>query len=280
MKAMAVTHDRKRNAQMVYGSLIRYISEATVEKREKEARRALDIARMFAPGTVLGHELGIHEAASGRLACSRDMAESILSDVIESACGVDLPTLYESLRSAYTLCESLMGVDFMDRYPYFDSKVATITQALIDSARKGNPINESKDRASIKGALISRLMSKQPPPQMTPAPERNALALRLATEGFRREYGSKLSTSQMNVLDAHIQGGAKGDYSRYARVARSQLDEATVNIRRFAATQKDDKILMERLEKVADFASKIDVFDPSTLAHVLEVQSVSQEIEK
>lgn len=275
------THNKKKNAALMYGSLIRFIAEATAAGDQRRVRMGAGAARLeFAPDTLLGHELRLHEAISARIGCSREVAERIVEDVLGSARSVDPRHLSESLSAAYVNMRGFMGEGFLDRYPAIDAEVATVAQSLFDSVRKGSLVEEAADRARMREALVRNLMSSEPAPEPAPDPDRNMLALKLATEGFNREYSDKLSPVQMEVLDAYVVGVSKGDYTRYSRVAQGRLSEALGRLGEYRDREKADPVLSERIERVITFGAGIDTRNPASLADVLDIQSVMAEVLK
>lgn len=273
------THDRKKNAALLYGSLIRFISEATAAGDQRGVRMATGAARLeFAPDTLLGHELRLHEAVAGRIGCSREVAERIVEDVLTAARSVDPWHLSESCSAAYANLRGFMGEGFMDRFPAADPQVATVAQALFDSVRRGPLVEAVADRARMREALVRHVMSTEPPPAPQPDPDRNMLALKLAAEGFNRQYSASLSPSQMEVLDAYVVGASKGDWTRYRRVSRARLDEAVGAISEFVKSERSDGVMTERLERLVAFAMGIDTSSPESVRDVLDTQSVAAEV--
>jgi hypothetical protein len=275
-------HNKKKNARIMHGSLVRFIAEATFNKDSSKAEKGIAVAYLFRPGTALNNELEIHKTISTPIGCSKDKARRIIETAADLIDAVDANTLSECLREADEACIKLMGGNYYEKYKMAESdlEAATISQVFIDYCRKPAIVSESVDRNIIKDALVSIVSSAPKSKQVNADPDKNFTAFGLANEMFKKEYTKSLNREQLEVLDAHMVGAIKKDYTRYSRIAKARTTEAINKIKAFSK-EKDvmlDCDLASRIDEVVKIANNIDVNNPDSINTVLGLQTIVEEI--
>ena len=199
---MTTKHNKKRNIGFVYEALIRELTRAAVEgKNKRKANIANLIKETFSTGTVLGRELDCYRVLNETQGLSETSAEKLVRATKDAYNNLNKREVFaEQSKLINTINKEFGSYVFSNYVPNYKD-LATISSMLNDKT----PI---KKKMIMEQAVLASLCKEQPTSSVDKK-DVDKLVMREFVKTFNKEY-STLLPEQRNFLTHYITAAKDG----------------------------------------------------------------------
>ena len=275
---MKVKHNKKRNVGLIFAQLSQYISEALVEGRVKQAKKAIDILQKhFVPGTELFKEFRLFRAMMITEVPSSSLASSIISEAKSAAKGLDVKVLTQQKSALikdinYVLAEG----SFYNRRVSDYKQFATI-QTLLSQWRSTSPDIVVSSR--FEGELHTHLLKEKAGPEISDlkTPEVNHLVVEIMHNKIEEKFGSSFTSGQIELLREYVFSENK---SESFRKKLASIKKETLQSLGNYSLVCENKILSKQINEVKESVHSLDVdkFDDDSISKYLTLMKLTEEL--
>ena len=199
---MTTKHNKKRNIGFVYEALIRELTRAAIEgKNKRKANIANLIKETFSTGTVLGRELDCYRVLNETQGLSETSAEKLVRATKDAYNNLNKREVFaEQSKLINTINKEFGSYVFSNYVPNYKD-LATISSMLNDKT----PI---KKKMIMEQAVLASLCKEQPTSSVDKK-DVDKLVMREFVKTFNKEY-STLLPEQRNFLTHYITAAKDG----------------------------------------------------------------------
>jgi hypothetical protein len=200
---MTTKHNKKRNTGFVYEALIRELTRAAVEgKNKRKANIAKLIKESFSTGTVLGRELDCYRALNETQGLSETSAEKLIGATKNAYSSLDKKQVFAEQSKLINKINKEFGSYVFSNYVPSYKDLATIASMFNDRT----PI---KKRMIMEQAVTASLCNSEENQNTTEKKDIDELVMREFVKGFNKEY-STLLPEQRHFLTHYITAAKDG----------------------------------------------------------------------
>lgn len=208
------THNKKRNAGLLYEFLVRTISQALVEGDQKKSAVALKILRKhFKPGTELYREFRLINALIKTTVSSDAVASSIIGEAKSAAKNHDLSVLDREKSLLIKHINHSLKEDHFYDYHINEYKMYATVQTLLNDWRSTEK-NISR-MALYEDQLVRWLTTEKVQHDEHIISEESAgtsrLLMKVMTKKLNEKYSGILNEDQKALLKAYVFSTANSD---------------------------------------------------------------------
>ena len=194
---MTTKHNKKRNMGFVYEALIRELTRAAVEgKNRRKARLARTIKEFFSRDTLLGKELDCYRTLSEAKEIEPAMAEKLIKAVKETHKSLDQRKIFSEQTRLINFINKEFGEYVFTNYVPNYKDLATIGNMFNDRS----PI---KTKVLMEQKIITRICEATTSEALSDDAEVDGLVLKEFTKNFNKEY-RHLLPEQRSFLTHYI----------------------------------------------------------------------------
>lgn len=283
---MSKTHNKRRNAGLLYEFLVRCISSALVEGEKRKSGIALKLLKKhFKPGTELYREFRLINALVRSTVSSEAIATSILNEAKSAARSYNLETL-EKEKSILikNINYHLRDSDFYDQH-IPDYKAWATAQVLVNNWR-----TEGRDRdigalASYEDQmskwLVSEKTEKNDSSLLEESPGTTRLLMKIMTKKLNEKYSLSLEPDQKSVLKTYIFSTSQNNDSE--AISRKLLEvkqDLLQSIDEFCQVNASSKYLIEKMSGVKNelMSESLEKIDDDTITRFMMYMKLNNEI--
>lgn len=278
------SHNKKRNAGLLYEFLVRSISRALVEGDQKRSATALKILKKhFKPGTELYKEFRLINALIKTTVSSEAVAASILGEAKQAVRGYNVDVLdHEKSILIKHINHTLKDENFYDQQINEYRMYATV-QTLINDWR-----SEDKNigrLATYEDQLVRWLVSEKTQPEEQVISEESQgmsrLLMKVMTKKLNEKYTGVLNEEQRSLVKAYVFSTANSDPA----VITKKLQEIKRNIIQriddYERTNPENKYINEKLGNVRArvIQENVESFDDDTVTRFMLYTKLSTELD-
>ena len=283
---MPKSHNKKRNVGIVYELLLRRVSECLVNENTKEAQKTLDIiSRRFKKGTNLYREFRLFRALAKSHITDENIARSILEEAKIAARNTDI----KSLEKEKSDLIREMNHSLKDKSLYFrhvpDYKSLATIQVLLNDWRDSDNVN-IKRIALYESKIVSYLREEKQSIDISEekSNEVDSLVVKIMSEKLNEKYSKNFNTDQKNILQAYAFAASNesSDSDKQLNSLLESISEKTISSINSLQESSDNKIILEKIEKVRDIIiseSKREL-DDQKIVRFLTLIDLSKEIKE
>ena len=277
------THNKRRNAGLLYEFLVHTISSALVEGDQKRSAAALKLLKKhFKPGSELYKEFRLINALVTSTVSSPSVASSIIGEakLASRQCNVDALDKEKSVllkRINHTLNES---GNFFDQHINDYTMYAT-AQTLLNSWRGATVdlaelavyedkltqwLTESKQRSDVSVS--------------TETPGSTRLLMKVMTQKLNEKYGGSLSADQKSLVKAYVFSTGHDD----STIIKKRLEEVRValvaSIDGYVSHHADETYTCNKLEEVRQCinSESLHEVDDATVTRFMQYVKLNSEL--
>jgi len=198
-------HNKKRNSALLYEFLIRHISNCLVTERADEAKKALEMSKVyFAKNTILNEELKLFKLLLNTNIHSRQSAQKIIEEVYSLSKKIDARKLdVEKSRLIKEINHNFGKSDFYS-YKILDYPIYASIQTLLTEERNKKKRLLSLDKIKLEDRIVEHLITKKTPIMDNDAfkvnPEYNNVVSHFVVERFHKKYNNRLTENQKKMV--------------------------------------------------------------------------------
>jgi hypothetical protein len=260
---MTRSHNKRRNAGLMYEFLVRTISGALVEGDNKKSSMALKILkRHFKPGTELYREFRLINALVRTTVSSESVATSILSEAKGAS--------KEYSSSALDREKSLLikNINYSFRDPNFydqhisEYKAYATAQTLINGWRTDLRVRDIKENAHLEDQMVQWLMSEKSSHEDTLLSEEpvgtSRLLMKVMTQKLNEKYSGSLNEEQRAIIKNYAFSTSQGDDG----VLLKKLDEVKTRLVKnidFYEKNIKDQYVLGKINEVKDIVKSENI---------------------
>jgi hypothetical protein len=278
-----LSHNKRRNAGLVYEFLTREVTDAVVSRDSGRAASALAlISGHLAEGRPLFPELSLHRQVMGTRGVSERLARRVVDEL--KAAGIRNSArrhIYESAKSdlIHEMNRSL-GRSVFDRHRVPDYTAHASVGILLARGLSGT-IDEGVEVAKVEDHLIGYMTSEgSDGPRFDP--DASLYAYRTAVSLFEREFGRELSSPQAELLREYVRvslGGNPAPFERTFERQRGALREV-LRARRSDEAFVGDADMARRLdEAISELSVLAALPDDASVERLMLFHNLQREIE-
>lgn len=245
---MTRTHNKRRNAGLMYEFLVRTISGALVEGDNKKSSMALRILkRHFKPGTELYREFRLINALVRTTVSSESVATSILSE----AKGAAKEYKSDALDREKSLLIKNINYTFKDPYFYdqhiSEYKAYATAQTLVNGWRTNLRDRDLKENAHLEDQMVQWLMSEKNSHDDTILSEEpigtSRLLVKIMTQKLNEKYSGSLNEEQKSIIKNYAFSSSQGDDTALLKKLNEIKEKLVKNIEFYSRGIKDQFVL-------------------------------------
>lgn len=250
---MSRTHNKKRNAGLLYEFLVRTISQALVEGDQRRSAVALRlIKRHFKPGTQLHKEYRLINSLVRITVTSDAVAASILHEAKAAARSHDIKQLDREKSLLISNINKAIGdADFYDQ-PVNEYRTYATVQTLLNDWR--DPSSDLGRLAQYEDHVVSWMTSKKAepsdPPMESDSPGESRLLMKVMMRKLNEKYAGVLTDDQRKLLRAYAFSTANDDTESIRLKLAEMKDRLLGEIESFQRTNPDNAYVNGKLEEV------------------------------
>lgn len=288
MSSAHSTHNKKRNAGLLYEFLVRSMSDAIVAKNDKRSGVALKILKKyFKPGTELYKEFRLVKSLVDTTVSSEHVAASIIVEAKRAARERNARELDRELSMLIKEVNHTLGDEsFFDRHVQEYRRYAS-TQQLLNCWRETSKVDISQ-LARCEDQVMKNLTERRDVNEtvcdaefVDGGPGMNRLVLKLMMKKLNEKYTGKLLPEQRDVLKVYAFSTMKndGDFLKQKLVGV----KATVlgSLDSFVSRCGNDASLTSKINETKCVIERetLDVIDDAVIARFMSYLKFSHELD-
>jgi hypothetical protein len=278
------THNKKRNAGLLYEFLVRTISNALVEGDQKRSATALRILkRHFKPGTELHREFRLINSLIKTTVSSPMVASSIIGEAKEAACSYDMTTLdREKSLLIKHINHALRDDNFYDQQINEYKMYATV-QTLLNNWRAPSRDKDIARLATYEDQLTNWLVSEKVEADDQLLNEESngmsRLLMKVMTKKLNEKYMGVLDESQKGLLKAYVFSTTNSDPTIIRRRLSEVKDGLLKKISLYEGSS--DKYVVDKLLQTKSrlMAENVEVVDDDTVTRFMLYTKLNSELD-
>jgi len=278
------SHNKKRNAGLLYEFLVRSISRALVEGDQKKSAMALKILKKhFKPGSELYKEFRLINALIKTTVSSEAVAASILNEAKQAARGYNLDELdREKSILIKHINHSLKDENFYDQQINEYRMYATV-QTLINDWRAAD--KNIGRLASYEDQLVRWLVSEKTQPEEQVISEESQgmsrLLMKVMTKKLNEKYTGILNDEQKSLVKAYVFSTANSDPSIITKKLQEIRGNVLQKIESYERSNPDDRYINEKLSGVREklISESAETVDDNTVTRFMLYTKLSAELD-
>jgi hypothetical protein len=278
------SHNKKRNAGLLYEFLVRSISRALVEGDQKKSATALKILKKhFKPGSELYKEFRLINALIKTTVSSEAVAASILSEAKQAARGYDLNELNrEKSILIKHINHSLNDENFYDQQINEYRMYATVQTLINDWRATDKNIGRL---ASYEDQLVRWLVSEKVQPEEQIISEESQgmsrLLMKVMTKKLNEKYTGILNDEQKSLVKAYVFSTANSDPSIITKKLQEIKGNVLQRIEAYERTNPNDQYINEKLNGVRErlISENVETVDDNTVTRFMLYTKLSTELD-
>lgn len=249
------THNKKRNAGLLYEFLVRMISSALVDGDKKKSSVALKVLkRHFKQGTELYKEFRLINALMKTSVSSEHVASSILSEAKIAARAYDVVALdKEKSVLIKQINHHINDANFYDQHVNEYTMYATV-QTLLNDWRSND--KDLMRVAEFEDKLMKRLTAEkvitEDQHMIDETPGTARLLMKVMTQRLNEKYSQSLSDSQKSLLKAYVFSTATADVGIIEKRLADIREAVLKNINEYSSTNASNEFLLEKLSSTKE----------------------------
>jgi hypothetical protein len=263
------THNKKRNAGLLYEFLVRTISSALVEGNQRKSAASLRILkRHFRPGTELYREFRLINSLIKTTVSSTSTASSIISEARGAACTYDMAVLdrQKSLLIKH-INYALKDENFYDQQINEYKMYATV-QMLLNNWRtpsKDKDIGRLADYENqLNNWLVSEKVNHDDHVIAEDSSGTSRLLMKVMTKKLNEKYSGMLTESQKSLVKSYVFSTVNDDPEiirgklaeiRDDLMRKISMHESSFSENRYISnklTEAKDRLITENFESIND----------------------------
>lgn len=278
-----MSHNKKRNAGIIYELLVRAVSAYLVENNKKKAQVALDIlSHHFNKKTELYKEFRIFHALSKSTVQDSSIAAAILSESKQSSRRIDANKLdKEKSLLIKEINHTLNDPDFYYRSVPSYRELATI-QTLVNTWREGDRSNLT-EMVLLETKMVEFLTQSktQQAPDVEVNPNADALVVKLMNEKFNNKYANKLTKEQKDLIQDYVFSLQSNTHEFISERARNIQIKSVENLQELKNVEKNP-IILEKIDNVMTQIQDIDfvTLNDDKIAKLMTLNQLISEIKE
>lgn len=252
---MAKSHNKKRNAGLLYEFLVRTISSALVDGDSKRSSVALKVVkRYFKPDTELYKEFRLINSLVKTTVSSEAVAASIIQEAKLAARAHDMQQLDKEKSLLISTINRAVNDEHFYDHPVNEYRMYATIQTLINDWRARS--NDLGRIALYEDTLLKWLVTEKAaaPDIVVPddSPGANRLLMKVMMKRLNEKYASSLNDEQKQLIRAYAFSTANDDPGSM----KKKLVEVKVNlladIEAFKQRNVDNEYVNKKLEEAKD----------------------------
>lgn len=252
---MSRTHNKRRNAGLLYEFLVRTISQALVEGNQKKSSSALKILRRhFKPGTELHKEFRLINALVRSTVSSESVASSVLGEAKVASRAYDLSALdREKSMLIRSINHHLRDDNFYDQH-INEYKAYATAQTLINNWRMSEGNRDISALANYEDQMVKWLVTEKSEPLDSSmgdeSPGMTRLLMKVMTKKLNEKYSTSLNQEQKSLLKTYIFSTSQSDPSVIQRRLQEIKEGLGHSIEGYVTECNGDSYLAEKIDRV------------------------------
>lgn len=280
------THNKKRNAGLLYEFLVREISSALVEGNQRKSSVALKILkRHFRPGTELYREFRLINSLIKTTVSSPSVAASIINEAKSAACTYDMNALdREKSLLIKHINYTLRDDGFFDQQINEYKMYATV-QVLLNNWRTPSRDKDIGKLASYEDQLANWLVSEKVNSDDHILAEDSAgtsrLLMKVMSKKLNEKYASVLSEDQRSLVKSYVFSTANSDPKIIQDKLLEIKEKLIKKISGYEASSGDNKYILNKLLETKEvlLRENFDSVDDDTVTRFMLYTKLSSELD-
>ena len=280
------THNKKRNAGLLYEFLVRSISRALVEGDQRKSSAALRILkRHFKPGTELYREFRLINSLIKTTVSTPTVAASIISEAKGAACSYDMSSLdREKSLLIKHINHALRDENFYDQQINEYKMYATV-QTLLNSWRESSRNKDIGKLATYEDQLTNWLVTeKAAADDHFISEESNGMSrllMKVMTKKLNEKYTGVLEENQKGLLKAYVFSTANSDLSIVQKKLVEVKDSLLRKISLYESASSDNKYIINKLHEAKDrlLEESLNNVDDDTITRFMLYTKLNSELD-
>jgi len=278
-----MSHNKKRNAGIIYELLVRAVSAYLVENDKAKAQVALNIlSTHFNKKSELYKEFRVFHALTKSTVQDSSIAAAILTESKQSSRRIDSHKLDKEKSSLIKEVNyTLKDPDFYYRNVPEYREFATV-QSLINAWREGDRSNLT-EMVILESKMIEFLTSskQQIQEEVEVNPNVDALVVKIMNEKFNNKYASKLTKEQKDLIQDYVFSLQSNTHEFISERARSIQISAVERLRELKKAEKNT-IILEKIDNVMNQVNNIDftTLNDEKIARLMTLNQLISEIKE
>jgi len=278
-----MSHNKKRNAGIIYELLVRAVSAYLVENDKAKAQVALNIlSTHFNKKSELYKEFRVFHALTKSTVQDSSIAAAILSESKQSSRRIDSHKLDKEKSSLIKEVNyTLKDPDFYYRNVPEYREFATV-QSLINAWREGDRSNLT-EMVILESKMVEFLTGSKPQIQeeVEVNPDVDALVVKIMNEKFNNKYASKLTKEQKDLIQDYVFSLQSNTHEFISERARSIQISAVERLRELKKAEKNT-IILEKIDNVMNQVNNIDftTLNDEKIARLMTLNQLISEIKE
>ena len=278
-----MSHNKKRNAGIIYELLVRAVSAYLVENDKAKAQVALNIlSTHFNKKSELYKEFRVFHALTKSTVQDSSIAAAILSESKQSSRRIDSHKLDKEKSSLIKEVNyTLKDPDFYYRNVPEYREFATV-QSLINTWREGDRSNLT-EMVILESKMVEFLTGSKPQIQeeVEVNPDVDALVVKIMNEKFNNKYASKLTKEQKDLIQDYVFSLQSNTHEFISERARSIQISAVERLRELKKAEKNT-IILEKIDNVMNQVNNIDftTLNDEKIARLMTLNQLISEIKE
>jgi hypothetical protein len=278
-----MSHNKKRNAGIIYELLVRAVSAYLVENDKAKAQVALNIlSTHFNKKTELYKEFRIFHALTKSTVQDSSIAAAILAESKQSSRRIDPHKLDKEKSSLIKEVNyTLKDPDFYYRNVPEYREFATV-QSLINAWREGDRSNLT-EMVILESKMVEFLTGnkQQIQEEVEVNPDVDALVVKIMNEKFNNKYASKLTKEQKDLIQDYVFSLQSNTHEFISERARSIQISTIERLRELKKAEKNT-IILEKIDNVMNQVNNIDftTLNDEKIARLMTLNQLISEIKE
>ena len=278
-----MSHNKKRNAGIIYELLVRAVSAYLVENDKAKAQLALNIlSKHFNKKTELYKEFRIFHALAKTTVQDSAIAAAILAESKQSSRRINSQLLDKEKSSLIKEVNyTLKDPDFYFRNVPEYREFATI-QTLINTWREGDRSNLT-EMVLLETKMVEFLTGNKQHIQeeVNVDPNVDALVVKIMNEKFNNKYASKLTKEQKDLIQDYVLSLQSNTHEFISERARNIQTNAVSRLQELKKSEKN-AVILEKIDIVMNQVNSIDftTLDDDKIARLMTLNQLINEIKE
>lgn len=279
---MSKTHNKRRNAGLLYEFLVRTISKALVEGDSKKSSLAMKILkRHFKQGTELYKEFRLINSLMQTTVSSEAVAASIVYEAKSAARSHNIDELNRQKSLLIkNINHALQDDTFYDQQVNEYKAYATI-QTLLNDWRSQDP--DLRRMAQYEDQLVKWLVTERTSPQQLvqdESPGTCRLLMKVMMKRMNEKYAGVLTTEQKQLIRAYAFSTANDSDDTIKSKLTKMRDELVSAIDEYRVCNKDNEYVAKKLDEARSqvVSENIETVDDDTVVRFMLYTKLLEEL--
>lgn len=279
---MSKTHNKRRNAGLLYEFLVRTISKALVEGDSKKSSLAMKILkRHFKQGTELYREFRLINSLMQTTVSSEAVAASIVYEAKSAARSHNIDELNRQKSLLIkNINHALRDDTFYDQQVNEYKAYATI-QTLLNDWRSQDP--DLRRMAQYEDQLVKWLVTERTSPQQPTqdeSPGTCRLLMKVMMKRMNEKYAGVLTTEQKQLIRAYAFSAANDNDDTIKSKLTEMRDELVSAIDEYRDYNKDNEYVAKKLDEARSqvVGENIETIDDDTVVRFMLYTKLLEEL--